>query len=257
MGGGVKLTVVGCTGSFPGPDSPASCYLVEAPYEGGDFRLVLDLGNGSFGSLQRYLDPLDIDAVALSHLHPDHCLDLTSMYVQRTYHPDAPHPRVDVYGPSGTAARIARGYDMPEQPGMAATFDFHVWDTLAPVQIGPFELRVARVAHPVESYAVRISHGARVLAYSGDTGPCEQLVSLATGADVLLAEASFVESADNPPDIHLTGRQAAEHATRAGVSRLLLTHLPPWTDPATVLAEAEPAFLGTVELAMPGATYEI
>jgi ribonuclease BN (tRNA processing enzyme) len=243
----VRLTVVGCSGSFPGPDSPASCYLVEAPYEGRAFRLVLDLGNGAFGHLQRYLDPLQVDAVAFTHLHADHCLDLASMYVYRTYHPDAPHPRVEVYGPATTAARMARAYDMPEQPGMTSTFDFRTWLVGPPVQVGPFELQVARVAHPVETYAIRVSNDGRVLAYSGDTGPCEQLVSLAADADALLAEASFLESGSNPPDLHLTGR----------VGRLLLTHIPPWHDRAAVLAEAEPAFPGAVELVTSGSTYDI
>nr|MBA2717467.1 MBL fold metallo-hydrolase [Propionibacteriales bacterium] len=71
----MKLTVVGCSGSLPGPESAASCYLLEAPYEGRTFRLLLDLGSGALGPLQRYADLAAIDAVALSHLHADHCLD--------------------------------------------------------------------------------------------------------------------------------------------------------------------------------------
>jgi len=257
MGGRVKLTVVGCSGSFPGPWSAASCYLVEAPHREGIFRLVLDLGSGAFGPLQRYIDPLDISAVALSHLHADHCLDLTAMYVHRTYHRDAPHRRVDVYGPPGTGARLARGYDMPEHPGMGTAFNFHSWERGGTHRIGPFELTVARVTHPVESYAIRVQHEARSLVYSGDTGPDERLVSLARGADVLVAEATFLDGGNNPPDLHLTGREAAEHATRAGAGRLLLTHIPPWTDPADVLAEAKPAFAGPLEVVEPGATYDI
>jgi len=253
----MRLTVIGCSGSFPGPDSPASCYLVEAPYDGGTYRLVLDLGNGAFGYLQRYVDPLRIDAVALSHLHADHCLDLASMYVQRLYHPDAPHPRVPVYGPSGTADRMARAYNAGDRSGMDDVFDFREWGD-GPVRIGPFEVAVARVAHPVESYAIRVDCQGRALVYSGDTGPCDSLVRLARGADVLLAEASFVESRANPPDLHMTGRQAAEHAVRAGVARLLLTHVPPWTDPQVVLCDARPVSGNTaVEMAEPGATYDI
>jgi ribonuclease BN (tRNA processing enzyme) len=98
-----------------------------------------------------------------------------------------------------------------------------------------------------------------VLAYSADTGPCDALVEVAEGADLALFESSFEEGRDDaaPPDLHLTGRQAAEHARRAGVRRLILTHLPPWNDPATSLAAAEAAFDGPVELARPGATYEL
>ncbi|MGH3336637.1 MAG: MBL fold metallo-hydrolase, partial [Nocardioides sp.] len=76
-------------------------------------------------------------------------------------------------------------------------------------------------------------------------------------ADLLLAEAAFVESAGNPTDLHLTGRDAAEHATRARVRRLLLTHIPPWHDAAEVLADARPGFDGPLELARAGATYEL
>ncbi|HKE69111.1 MAG TPA: MBL fold metallo-hydrolase [Nocardioidaceae bacterium] len=253
----MRLTIVGCSGSFPGPDSPASCYLVEAPHDGRTYRLLLDLGNGALGHLQRHIDPLDVDAVAVSHLHPDHFFDLASFYVYRRYHPKAPHPKLPVYGPSNMAARLARAYDLPEQPGMTEEFDFTTWPAAGPVALGPFEVRVARVAHPVESYGMRISAGGSTLAYSGDTGPCDALESLADGADVLLAEAAFVESEEQPVDLHMTGRDAATHAARAGARRLLLTHIPPWTDPAEVLADAQPVFDGPMELVEPGASYDI
>ena len=90
----MKPTVVGCSGSFPGPDSAASCYLVEAPYEGRTFRLLLDLGSGALGPLQKYVELDQVDAVALSHLHPDHCLDLCGFYVVRKYHPSGALPRL-------------------------------------------------------------------------------------------------------------------------------------------------------------------
>ncbi|MDT4924242.1 MAG: hypothetical protein QOG01_1955, partial [Pseudonocardiales bacterium] len=70
----MKVTVLGCSGSVPGPDSAASGYLIEA--EG--YRLLLDLGHGAFGALQRYVQPTDVDAIVISHLHPDHCIDLTA-----------------------------------------------------------------------------------------------------------------------------------------------------------------------------------
>ena len=95
----MDLTIVGCSGSFPGPDSPASCYLVTA--EG--FRMLLDLGNGALGSLQRYVSPADIDAVCLSHLHVDHCVDMCSYQVFRSYHPSGPLPSAE---PSMCHSRI-------------------------------------------------------------------------------------------------------------------------------------------------------
>src|ERR1700757_2379428 len=98
----MRLTVVGCAGSFPGPDSAASCYLLEA----AGFRLVVDLGNGSLGSLQKFAGLFDIDAVCLSHLHADHCVDLYSYSIARTYSPAGPQPSIPVYGPAGTEERI-------------------------------------------------------------------------------------------------------------------------------------------------------
>ena len=95
----MRLTVVGCSGSYPGPESPASCYLVQAEHEGRTWSILLDLGNGALGALHRYVDPLAFDAVFLSHLHADHCIDMTSYYVLRKYHPDGEQPPLPVWGP--------------------------------------------------------------------------------------------------------------------------------------------------------------
>ncbi|MGL5909281.1 MAG: MBL fold metallo-hydrolase, partial [Phycicoccus sp.] len=105
----MRLTVVGCSGSYPGPESPASCYLVQhTDDDGHTWSVLLDLGNGAFGPLQRHLDPSDVDALFLSHLHPDHCVDLLGLYVHRRYRPGGPLPhRLRVFGPSGTAHRLA------------------------------------------------------------------------------------------------------------------------------------------------------
>lgn len=253
----MRLTVIGCSGSFPGPESPASCYLVDAPYDGRTFRLLLDLGSGAIGALQRRVDLDTIDAVALSHLHPDHCLDLCGYYVARKYHPTGSRPPLAVYGPDGTAARLARAYGLPDAPGMTDQFDFVTYPESS-FEVGPLTLDVRLVDHPVAAYAIRLAHDGRSLVYSGDTGPCGSLDEIAKGCDLLLAEASFVESApDNPPNLHMTGRQAAETADRAGVGRLVLTHIPPWHEPGTVLAEARPYFDGPIMLARPGATYDL
>jgi ribonuclease BN (tRNA processing enzyme) len=249
----VRLTVVGCSGSFPAAESACSCYLVEAD----GYRLLLDLGSGALGPLQRYGDPYQVDAVVLSHLHPDHCMDLCGYYVARKYRPDGPVlPRLPVYGPAGTAERMARAYGLPPDPGMREQFDFH---TLQPgrFELGPFTLRVDRMNHPVETFATRVAYDGRSLTYSADTGESDDLVRLAAGTDLLLCEASFLDGRDTVPDLHLNGRQAGEHATRAGAGRLVLTHIPPWTDARQNLVDGSAAFGGPAELARPGSTYEL
>ena len=155
----MRLTVVGCSGSYPGPESPASCYLVEAEHtdasgEARTWRILLDLGNGALGQLHRYADPLGIDAVFLSHLHADHCLDLCGYYVMRKYHPTGAQPRIPVWGPAGTAERMARAYDLPLEPGMTEEFAFTEHD--GPVEIGPFRVEAREVVHPVTAFALSV-----------------------------------------------------------------------------------------------------
>ena len=261
---GLRLTVVGCSGSYPGPDSAASCYLVEAPDgDGGTTRVVLDLGSGSIGPLQRHLDPRDLDAVLLSHLHADHCLDLMGLYVMQRHHPDGPTGRrVPVWGPASTATRLARGYDLAEPDAMSAELDVHEWQAGQAVTVGALQVTPFPVRHPVEAYAVRVvwtDQGGRqhVLVYSGDTDTCDGLAEAAAGADLLLCEAAFVEGRDEARGIHLTGRRAGQVASGAAVGTLMLTHVPAWNPPGIAETEAREVFTGPVVSARPGQVHEV
>jgi ribonuclease BN (tRNA processing enzyme) len=243
----MELRIVGCSGSFPGPDSAASCYLLEAD----GFRMVIDLGNGAVGSLARYAALEGIDAVCISHLHADHCLDMCSYYVFRTYHPAGELPKIPVYAPAGAVRRLdlANG---AESDSLTTRFDFvELSDGTRP--IGPFTVTTGHMSHPVETFGFRIAQGGWTLAYSADTGPCDRLVELAADADVLLCEASFPAVDGLPADLHLTARQAGEHAARAGVGQLVLTHLVPWNSQEEALAQAGLAYQGPISLAWPGA----
>jgi ribonuclease BN (tRNA processing enzyme) len=248
----MKLTVVGCSGSFPGPNSAASSYLVEAD----DFQVVLDMGNGALGQLQRYTTLDRPEAVLLSHLHADHVIDLTSYYVVRRYHPDGQMPTLPVYGPHGSSHRMARAYDLPYNPGMKHEFDFRTYSS-EPFELGPFTVTVVPVIHPVEAYAIRLEHGGRTLVYSGDTAPTPALQQIAQDADVFLCEAAFLSGRENPEGLHLTGREAGQAATEAEVGALVVTHVPPWGDAARALAEAKETFGGPLDLAEPGMTVEV
>ena len=250
----MKLTVLGCAGSFPGPDSACSAYLIEAD----GFRLMLDFGTGSLSALQRYAGLADIDAVLLSHLHCDHMLDACSYVVVRRYSPTGPYPRLPLFAPKGAEARMVAAYGMPDEKGsLEDVYDFH---DLAPgtFAVGPLTVTVARVDHPVETYGVRIEHAGRTLAYSADTAPCDALLDLAKDCEVFLCEASYLDSQDNPPGLHLTGRDAGLAATAAGAKRLLLTHLvTAWGSEAATFDAASDAFDGPIEVVRPGATYDV
>lgn len=246
----MDLTIVGCSGSYPGPDSAASCYLIEAD----GFRLVLDMGNGALGALQRYVALDQVDAVCLSHLHADHCLDMCGYQVFRTYHPSGQLPVIPVYGPAGAADRLDRAIAV-ESAGpttsIRETFDF-VALTPGIIEIGPLRVTLDWVNHPVETFGFRFEHAGHAIAYSADTGPSEQLVRLAADADVLLCEASFDDADGLPPDVHLTSRQAGEHAASGRVGELILTHLVPWNNTEEAMGRAASAYHGPISLARPG-----
>lgn len=261
----MRLIVLGCSGSGPGPGSPASGYLVEA----GGLRLALDLGNGTFGALQRHADPWALDAVAFSHLHPDHCADLTALVVHRRYHPrppfDATAAPLPVHAPAGAHARFARAY-APTEDDYAATdltdvLTFHDLSAGARLAAGAgadaVTVTAFAVAHPCPSFALRVEHAGRVLTYSGDTGACDGLVDAARDADLFLCEASWPHGADNPPGVHLSGRDAGAHAAAAGARRLVVTHVPAWHDREELATEAKAAFDGPVDLAFPDAVFDV
>lgn len=257
------LTVLGCSGSIGGPVSPASGYLVEVE---GLAPVVIDMGPGVLGALQRHAVPEDA-TILLSHLHADHCLDVPSLLVLRRFGPhSATAGRVPLVGPSGTAYRI--GVASAEEPGavddLSDTFEVSTWDVTPELEVKGdddevgLRVRAGRVDHPPESYGLRLSSAdGRVLAYSGDTAYCESVVELAAGADVLLCEASWTHQEGRPPGIHMSGREAGLVARRAGVGRLVLTHIPPWTDAEAVRAEAASEYSGEILLAEPDLRLEI
>jgi ribonuclease BN (tRNA processing enzyme) len=248
----MRLTVLGCAGSFPGPESACSAYLVEAQ----GFRLLIDFGSGSLSALQRYSDMDTIDAIMLTHLHCDHMLDACTYMVVRRYGPEGPQPPVPVYAPLGAAERISAAYSSENE----AVDDVYTFYGLQPgtFPIGPFTVTVDRVNHPIETYGVRVEQAGRVLAYSSDTAPCEALLRLAAGADLFLCEASYLDGMNNPPGLHLTGGEAGEAATKADVGRLLLTHLvPAWGSEASTVEAACAAYAGPVEVVRPGSRYDL
>ena len=247
----MRVTVLGKSPSWQDAGGACSGYLVE---DAGTF-LLIDCGNGVFSKLRRYRDYVAIDAIVISHLHADHCIDLVAYSYARRYHPDGLPPRLPVYGPEGTCSRICGAFDSPPMNGLLDVFDFHEVP-VGTMQIGPFEVTSALTNHPVECHALRISADGSSLTYSADTGSCDALVELARDTDLFVCEASW-EHGDHPEGVHLSGREAGEHAARAGARRLLLTHLVAWVDAEAIRAEAKAAYGGELDVAQAGKTYQI
>jgi len=245
--------VLGCAGSFPGPDSACSCYLVDAD----GFRMLVDFGAGAMTAVQRFAGLYSIDAIVLSHLHPDHMFDACNYVVARRYAPDGPLPTIPMYAPAGAEARLSMAYSGNPDDKLDDVYEFNVLSA-GTTEIGPFTVLAERVNHPVETYGLRIEYGGRALAYSSDSAPCDALIRLAMGADAFLCEASYLDDMDNPPDLHLTGREAGEHANKAGVGRLLLTHLvSAWGSEFMTADAAATMYGGPIDIVRPGTRYII
>ena len=268
----MQLTAVGTSGSFPGPGNPASSYVLRADPSAAP--IVVDMGQGALGDLQTHTDLSTIEAVLLSHLHPDHFIDLTGMYVARSYDPrffcegGRPLCALPVYGPAGTEDRLLAAHhtdpgaspvaENAQDANLDRVFEFHDLHDGAHLRVGGLEVEATLVDHPVEAYAMRFTDAAgRVMTYSGDTDYCEGIVAAARGADLFLCEAAFQEGRDTVRGIHLSGRRAGIVAREAGVGKLALTHIPPWTDPEVVAAEAAAEFSGPLEVARPGRRWDI
>lgn len=239
----MRLTVLGCCGTYPVADGACSGYLLT--HDG--FSLWIDAGSGTLSHLQRHAKISDVDAVAISHMHADHFTDLYPfLYALEFGIGDS--RSVPVYGPRDGEEIFGRL--IGAGGNFKKTLD---WTGMAPgdeMDVGPFRLRTFPAAHSIENLTMRIEAGGSVFAYSGDTGPNASLAPAAQGADLFLCEASWQdgESAIAEP-IHMTARQAGRTAAEAGVARLVLTHVWPHYDLERSVEQAAEEFGGILELA--------
>jgi len=246
----MRLTVIGGCGAWPEAGQACSAYLIE--HDG--FRLLVDVGYAALPRLLQLIDAVQVDAVFISHGHPDHCADLNPLLRARALR-DNPAPPLPVYAlPGALNAVLAL-----DRPGMLdAAYRLTEFTGGSQLRIGPFLAQTRLLPHWVPNAGVRISAGGRVLAYSGDCGPSPDLVELARDADLLLAEATYLDPVPEDSRRYLTSaRQAGRQARQAKVQRLLLTHLAPGTDHAAVLAEAGTAYDGEIQIAVAGLTTEL
>jgi ribonuclease BN (tRNA processing enzyme) len=245
----MKLTVLGSGTSVPRPDRGSPGYALEA----GGRVIMLDLGPGSLRQLTAAGYAHDrVDAVVFSHFHPDHCADLVHFLFAAKYGPGYRRTEpVRMIGPAGLkdlhrALITAFGHWMEPEPGTVQWLEFLGTDP-QPIELGGVILRPGPVEHTPGALAWRVEAGGRSLAYSGDTDWSPDLMDLARGADLLIADAASPEGQKNAG--HLMPSEAARLAAGAGVGRLLLTHFYPECDPDEAVAVARKYFDGPVEAA--------
>jgi ribonuclease BN (tRNA processing enzyme) len=239
----MRLTVLGGCGAFPEAGQACSGYLLE--HDG--FRLLVDAGYAIVPRLLMRVPADQVDAVFISHGHPDHCADLNPLLRARALRDDPP-PRLPVYSlPGALDAVLAL-----DRPGMLT--DAYVWHEFtagSQLDIGPFRAETRLLPHWVPNAGVRLTAGGAVLAYTGDSGPSPDVVALARGADLFLAEASYVDEVPADSRQFLSSaRLAGQQAQDAGARRLLLTHLLSGTDPAAARIAANEAYRGEIRIAV-------
>ncbi|NUT35765.1 MAG: MBL fold metallo-hydrolase [Hamadaea sp.] len=246
----MRLTVLGGCGAWPEPGSACSGFLVE--HDG--FRLLLDAGYATFPQLITHIAADQVDAVYITHGHPDHCADLNPLLRARAL-TDSPAAPLPVYAPAGALDAVLA----LDRPGLlddaVSVQTFTPGDDLA---IGPFQARTRLLPHWIPNAGVRLSADDRVLAYTGDSGPGDAVVDLARGADLLVAEATYPEKVpEDAAGMLSSALDVGRQATEAGVRGVLLTHLHPGTDPYAARAAARTGFTGGIGVATPGLAFEL
>lgn len=248
----MRLRVLGSSGGYPIPGNPSTGFLLEH----GDARIWIDAGSGTFAELQKAADFTRLDAIFLSHCHADHCADVYPLHVAVRYGIGG-GLRLPVYGPPGTRETLAGLLMDGGWESLGEAFDFHVVDAGGTAEVAGVRFSFLRMDHPIHTLGMRIETGDGTLAYSADTGPGADLAGFAKGSDLLLCEATFQDAKMGAP-LHLSARQAAETALRAGVGELAVTHLWPPFDPLVSMEEARQAAGDLpVRWAGPGTVFEI
>ncbi|GAA0208674.1 MBL fold metallo-hydrolase [Saccharothrix mutabilis subsp. mutabilis] len=236
LGGMRGVRVLGGCGAYPEPGRACSGFLVE--WDG--FRVVLDLGYATLPRLLDHCPDGDVDAVVITHEHPDHCVDLHGLFRLRHYGPAT--ARLPLYCPPGVLTRLAALE--PEVP-LTAVFDVH--ELPGRHRVGPFTLTGVPLPHYVPNAGVRLEADGVAIAYTGDTGPTPALADLGRDADLYIVDATDrVGETAQPCRNLLTAAEAGHWATRAGARRLVLTHFWPGNDRAAAVAAARAEFTGEV-----------
>lgn len=238
------MTVLGAAASFPGAGQACAGYLVESP----EARVLLDCGNGTLSNLGRIADPLTLDAVFITHAHPDHFADVYSMQAMLRYAPQGPAEALDLFCQSGLLEHLGCVLSERGATELGEAFVEHSLEAGRSVTVGDLEITPHAVPHSDVTFALRVSSAAGTVCYTSDTAYSEVVVEAARGADVLLSEATLVAPYEGM-GAHLSAVQAGRIAREAGVGRLVLTHLWPTFDREDVLAEARLEYAGDVTLA--------
>ncbi len=243
----LELIVLGSASPYPRPGEPCSGYLVR----GGGATVWLDAGPGTLAALQHHTALTEVDAVWVSHLHADHVADLLPAVYALLFADLRPAKPMPLYGPPGIGKRIGDFLGNTGPAPIEQAFTVHELQDGHFAEVNGLTLATSAVEHGFPAFGVRVTDGDRVLAYSGDTGPCAALDRLAGGADLFLCEADGPQSSP----VHLTPEDAARAAHGSG--RLVLTHVGPFLTREHAAKRATAVREGPIDVATPGRVFPV
>lgn len=248
----MRLTVLGSAASHAGEGQACSGHLVTSD----GTAVLLDCGNGVIANLYRVIDPYALDAVFLTHAHPDHFADVYSLQAMLRYAPDGPRPPLRLAAAESLFSLMQAILSPRGAEEFREAFAFVPLVPGRPVAAGGLTVTPFEVDHTDPTYALSVTDGASTLCYTADSAPGARLIAAAAGADLLLSEATLPQRyAGASP--HLTARQAGELASGSGARELVLTHVWPTNDRDVMLAEASSAFSGLVTVARALDTFDV
>ena len=248
----MELIVLGASGTWPQEGGALSGYLLRQ--EG--FNLWVDAGSGTMANLQKYVGISDVDAMIITHEHADHCVDVYPLFYARYYGGQGEN-HMPLYIPRGFGSRLNGLLSEESVDAFREGFDVREVEPGDTFEVGPFKVVARGMSHlGLPALGFRLESNGSSLTYTGDTGPTHELVELARGSNVLLAEATY-QDGDELSSFHLSSRQAAEHARDATVDRLVLTHILPTHDKAESIRQAAVVYEGPIDAAVEGFTIEV
>jgi ribonuclease BN (tRNA processing enzyme) len=243
----MEITVLGHRGAFPGAGEATSGYLLQS----GRSSILMDCGSGVLSQLFRYIRMGDLHAALISHYHHDHiadlgCLQYASLVTSQLGQREAPLP---IYAhaqserfQSLTMKDATVGYEIQEGQRL---------------ELCGISFEFCPTIHSVHCLAIKGELSGKAFGYTADTSYSKQLSDFFNGCELLIAESSFYADQDASAYGHMNAADAARMASEAGVSRLILSHLPHFGDTNDMVAQAQEVFAGSVELAYIGARYEL